>query len=145
MAVHGGLETPTGEGDGEGLPPAPPASPSISSGLGSYYDTIGHQTAKVRGWEMGQGGWDGQRRDGGADRWRCRSSRSECGGMVAQRDVVPQPRKKKQTTGSTDWTDFTKLQSRDTTERNEKTTKNDNKDQETGLMATTQQTSSTPD
>lgn len=66
---------------------------------------------------MVRGGMEGQG-------WRCRSDWSECGGMVAQR-VVPQPRKEKKkkketTTGSTDSTDFTKLQSRDTTERGTK-------------------------
>lgn len=76
-----------------------------------------------------KGGMEGQR-------WRCWSDRTECGRMVAQR-VVLQPRKKKETTtGSTDSTDFTKLQSQDK-ERNEKMTKNINKDQGTGLMPST--------
>lgn len=48
-------------------------------------------------------------------------SQTESGGMVVQHDVVPRPGKKKESkkpkTGSTDLTDFTKLQKRDTAER----------------------------
>lgn len=107
---------PTGEGNSEGLPPT---SPSVSSELGLYFDTIGHQTAKVTGWKMGQGGWDGYRRDGETEvevqvwsDWVWRDGASAC-------PAVPKRKQKQTTTGSTDSTDFTKLQSRDTTERKE--------------------------
>lgn len=82
---------------------------------------------------MVRGGMEGQR-------WRCRSGRTECGGMVAQR-VVLQPRKEKKkketTTGSTDTTDFTNYRAETQQRERGKMTKNDNKDQVTGLMPST--------
>lgn len=127
--------TPTGEGDSEGLPPT---CPSVSSELSLYFDTIGNRTAKERGRGWGKvgglvrGGMEGQR-------WRCRSGRTKCGGMVAQR-VVPQPRKEKkkkkqQQEARTPQTLLT-TEPRHNRERG-KMTKNDNKDQGTGLMPST--------
>lgn len=60
------LNTPLVKVTSEGLDTHPPLR-IIRSGL-LYFDTIGHQTAKVRGWEMGAR-WVGivRGRDGGTE------------------------------------------------------------------------------